>query len=77
MQGAEAIPTAGFSGIRLDKDSNANLRWNMYTYAAKDQNPVISSASTAVAYDVMIYWSNMFTITELGDLVIAGKQASV
>ena len=70
--GAETLPTSGFTGIKVNSESNTKLSWSIYDYVATNVNPSLVTASTACEYDVFLYISNMFQITN-GDLIVVNS----
>lgn len=77
FQGVESLPTAGYTGISVKKENNLMIDWDMRVYSAKTQLPVQSTASTAITFDVMLYYSNMFQLTAGGDLVVIGQAGTI
>lgn len=37
--GAEELPSAGFTGISIDPQSNTNISWNITDYTPTTQKP--------------------------------------
>lgn len=66
----ETVPTAGFTGITLDSNSNTVVHWKLADYAANSQDPTTVTSSTAIHYDIIQYISSMFAITKGGDLIV-------
>lgn len=67
---AETIPTAGFTGIGTDMNTNTRLRWYLANYTAATLNPTKDATATAVGFDIMFYYSSMLKFTKEGDFII-------
>lgn len=68
--GGEQVPAAGFTGISISQQSNAQVSWQLANYSAATINPVVDSTSTAVSYEVICYYSDIMQITPSGDVYV-------